>query len=167
MGWICPSGLSPRPRSAWVCNVDRESLPADLLQSGPFGSVVLWAVLEDFRDPFEVLRRLTVLIRPGTKLLINTANAEGMTHWVLGSHWEGHFDWTHLGIDKVSVRSLREWLQELQWRIEWITTEGVWNGDADPTCATLREWWAADARFRRLLKEREIGDFLRCVAVKL
>jgi hypothetical protein len=32
--------------------------------------------------------------------------------------------------------------------------------------ATLREWWAIDARFRRLLAERELGDIITCAAVK-
>ena len=30
------------------------------------------------------------------------------------------------------------------------------------TRATLRAWWAADARFRRLLAERDLGDLLTC-----
>jgi hypothetical protein len=31
---------------------------------------------------------------------------------------------------------------------------------------TLRDWWVADARFRRLLTERDLGDFVTCVAVR-
>jgi hypothetical protein len=42
----------------------------------------------------------------------------------------------------------------------------VWDGNADPTHATLREWWASDARFRRLLTERDLGDLITCVATR-
>jgi hypothetical protein len=30
----------------------------------------------------------------------------------------------------------------------------------------MREWWAADARFRRLVEEKNLGDILTCVATK-
>jgi 2-polyprenyl-3-methyl-5-hydroxy-6-metoxy-1,4-benzoquinol methylase len=151
---------------AWVCNVDDEPMPEEVIRKAPFGAVVLWAVLEHFRDPLEVLRKLTALSRPGTSLIINTTNADGLSHHLFGPQWEGPFDWTHLSVDHVGARSLRQWLGELGWRIQWIHTEGIWNGDADPTRATVRDWWQADARFRRLLREREMGDLLRCVAVK-
>jgi len=54
----------------------------------------------------------------------------------------------------------------LGWRLEQLETTVVWDGDADPTHATLRDWWASDARFRRLLVEREAGDLISCVATK-
>jgi len=78
----------------------------------------------------------------------------------------GYFDWTHLGIDRVALRTLRDELPRQGWRIAQLTTHRVWDGDADPTRATLREWWAADARFRRLLTERDLGDLITCIAVE-
>jgi hypothetical protein len=32
--------------------------------------------------------------------------------------------------------------------------------------AWLKDWWVADARLRRLLTERDLGDFVTCVAVR-
>jgi hypothetical protein len=89
-----------------------------------------------------------------------------LTRQLFGRDWEGRFDPTHFGVEQVGVRSLRERLPALGWRIESLTTERIWDGCADPTHATLREWWAADARFRRLLAERDLGDLIHCVAVR-
>jgi hypothetical protein len=47
-----------------------------------------------------------------------------------------------------------------------LSTHSVWDGSADPVHETLRDWWVADARFRRLLTERDLGDFVTCVAVR-
>ena len=78
----------------------------------------------------------------------------------------GYFDWTHLGVDQVSARTLRGGLERIGWRVELLETTVVWDGNADPTHATLREWFASDARFRRLLVERDLGDLISCVATK-
>ena len=154
------------PDRAWLCDFERDPLPGEVKSKGPFGAVVLAAVLEHFRDPFGVLAKLGECSRPGTVLVIITANAQSLSHVLSGPDWEGYFDWTHLGVDQVTVRSLREELPRLGWRVEELTTRLLWDGNADPTHATLREWWAYDARFRRLLVERELGDFITCVAVR-
>ena len=112
-----------------------------------------------------VLAKLTGCARPGTVLLIMTANAHSLSHALFGPDWEGYFDWTHFGVDRITVKSLREELPRLGWRVSELTTRLLWDADADPTRATLRQWWAADARFRRLLVKRELGDFITCVAV--
>ena len=52
------------------------------------------------------------------------------------------------------------------WELVRLTTDTFWGSDADPVVATMREWFAADARFRRLIAERDLGDFLLCVAVR-
>jgi hypothetical protein len=134
--------------------------------NGPFGVLVLSSVFEHFRDPFAVLAKIAGITAPRTVLVITTTNAAGLSHALFGAQWEGYFDWTHLGIDRVSAKTLRDELPRLGWRIAQLTTHRVWDGDADPTRATLREWWVADARFRRLLTERDLGDFITCVAVK-
>jgi SAM-dependent methyltransferase len=154
------------PGRAWVCDVEHDPLPAPMKANGPFGVLVLSSVFEHFRDPFAVLAKITAIAAPGAVLVITTTNAAGLTHALFGAQWEGYFDWTHLGIDRVSAKALRDQLPRLGWRIAQLTTHRVWDGDADPTRATLREWWVADARFRRLLTERDLGDFITCIAVK-
>jgi SAM-dependent methyltransferase len=154
------------PGRAWICDVERDPLPAPMKANGPFGGLVLSSVFEHFRDPFAVLAKITAVAAPRAVLVITTTNAAGLTHVLFGAQWEGYFDWTHLGIDRVSVRMLRDELPRLGWRIAQLTTYMVWDGNADPTRATLREWWVADARFRRLLTEHDLGDFITCIAVK-
>lgn len=152
--------------AAWQCDVERNEFPDDVLRQSPFGALILWAVLEHFHEPFEVLAKLGALARPGTKLLINTTNADSLTHHLFGRDWEGYFDWSHHSVDRVSVASLRQKLPELGWRVETISTHLVWDCDADPTKATMRDWYGNDARFRQLLHERNLGDLITCVAVK-
>lgn len=151
---------------AWVCDVENDDLPAEATAKGPFGSIVLWAVFEHFKEPFKVLSKLSAFTSPGTTLLINTTNADSLTHTLFQRQWEGYFDWTHYGVDHVSVRSLSEKLPPLGWRIEHLSTHLAWDGSADPTRVTIREWYGADARFRRLLAERDLGDLVICVATK-
>jgi len=154
------------PGRTWVCDVEKDELPASIAARRPFGTLVLAAVLEHFREPFAVLARLTPLAAPGTVLVISTTNRDSLCQMLFGSEWEGHFDWTHRSVDQISARTLRAELPALGWRIERLTTDLVWDISADPTRATVREWWASDARFRRLLAERELGDIVTCVAVK-
>ena len=154
------------PGHAWLCDVERDPLPGEVKARGPFGALVLAAVFEHFRDPFAVLATLTGCARPGTVLLIMTANAHSLSHALFGPDWEGYFDWTHHGVDQITVSSLREELPRLGWKVSELSTRLIWDADADPTRATLRQWWAADARFRRLVVERELGDFITCVAVR-
>lgn len=153
------------PGRAFVCDVEKEPLPAHVRALSPFGALVLPAVLEHFQDPFGTLMRLTSVGGAGTTLIITTANADSLTHAIFGREWEGYFDWTHLGVDQVGARRLREELPRLGWQVAHLSTYSVWDGSADPVHETLRDWWVADARFRRLLTERDLGDFVTCVAV--
>jgi hypothetical protein len=124
------------------------------------------SVFEHFAAPFAALERLSALVASGGRLFLTTTNADGIGHHVFGRDWEGYFDWTHQGVDLVSARSLRDGLARCGWHVERLETTAVWDLNADPTHATLREWWASDARFRRLLVERELGDLITCVATK-
>jgi len=151
---------------AWVCDVEREDFPSALTAHRPFGTIVLAAILEHFHHPFAVLSKLPDVAAAGTLLVVTTTNAESLTHLLFGDQWEGYFDTTHHGIDQVNARRLREELARLGWRVERLTTHRVWDADADPTHATVREWWAADARFRQLLAEHDLGDLIVCVAVR-
>lgn len=152
--------------SAWVCDVERDEFPDAVLSQAPFGTLILWAVLEHFHEPFAVLSKLGALAKPGTRLLINTTNADSLSHYLFGRDWEGYFDWSHHSVDRVSVASLRRELPAMGWHIQQLTTHLIWDCDADPTKATLRDWYGNDARFRQLLHERELGDLITCVAVK-
>lgn len=151
---------------AWVCDFEKDELPAEVAARGPFDALVLAAVLEHFREPFAVLGRLTRLAAPGAVLVIVTTNRDSLSHVLFGDQWEGHFDWTHKSVERISAPSLRAELSALGWRIARMDTNRLWDVSADPTRATLREWWASDARFRRLLVERDLGDLLTCVAIK-
>jgi len=154
------------PGRAWLCDASSEEYPEALLRHAPFGTLVLWAVLEHFQNPFTVLSSLTRLMAPSATLLINTTNADSLSHMIFGSDWEGYFDWTHLGVGQVSVTTMKQELPRIGWRISQLETEQAWDRSADPTRATLREWWASDARFRRMLSERDLGDIVTCVAVR-
>lgn len=154
------------PGRVWACDVERETLPPDVVGQRPFGAFVLAAVLEHFAQPFTVLARLGDVAARGSVLVVTTTNADSLTHVLFGQHWEGYFDATHHGVDAVSVRRLRVELPRCGWHVVQLTTERIWDGNADPTHATLREWWDADARFRRLLSEHDLGDLITCVAVR-
>jgi 2-polyprenyl-3-methyl-5-hydroxy-6-metoxy-1,4-benzoquinol methylase len=150
----------------WHCDIERDPLPDGAVARAPFGLLVLASVFEHFSRPFDVLERLTVVAAPGARLLLITSNADSLTHRIFGGDWEGYFDWTHHGVDAVTARSIRQGLPAIGWRISDLRTWHVWDGSEDPTHATLRDWNAADARFRALLAERELGDFITCVAIR-
>ncbi len=149
---------------AWVWDLDASAPPAELAARGPFDAVVTWVTLEHFRDPWKALAAMAPLVKPGAKLFIKTTNADSLTHQLFGGDWEGHFDWTHHAVDIVGVKSLRAKLPELGWRVRNVRTERIWDGNADPLHATLRDWWDADARFRALLASKDLGDLVTVVA---
>ena len=151
---------------AFEWNADAAPPAAELASRGPFDVLVLWVTLEHFRDPWAALAALAPLAAPRAQLLIKTTNADSLTHRIFGRDWEGHFDWTHHGVELVGAQSLRTQLPVLGWRIAALTTEQVWDSNADPTHATLRDWHASDARFRQLLAERDLGDLVTVTAVR-
>ncbi len=150
----------------YLGNVEEEGTPDVLAARGPFGTLLLWAVLEHFHKPFRVLESLTEHVSRGSTLLINSTNARSLNRLLFGTDWEGYFDTSHHGVDAVSVDSLQRALPTLGWKIVELRTHLSWDTSADPTHAALREWWAADARFRRLLAELDRGDLVTVVAVK-
>ena len=149
---------------AWLWNAEDETPPPSIVARRPYGALILWAVMEHFKDPFASLAKLTALTQPGSLLLINTSNCDSMLHWLFGREWEGYFDATHYGVDQVGVRRLRQLLPALGWQIEMLQTFLVWDSNSDPIHASLREWYSYDARLRCLLKERDLGDMIHCVA---
>jgi len=145
-------------------NVEIDELPPAVASRGPFATLLLWAVLEHFHDPFSVLAKLAPHMTADATLIVNTTNAASLSHHLFGDDWEGYFDWTHHGVDKVSVESLRNELPRLGWNIEELYTHSFWHVGADPDHAVLRDTFAYDARFGRLLRSHGLGDFLICVA---
>jgi 2-polyprenyl-3-methyl-5-hydroxy-6-metoxy-1,4-benzoquinol methylase len=155
------------PNRVSVADLEIDPFPDTIGRQAPFATVILFSVLEHLTDPQKGLLKLTGVSSPGTLLLIETTNADSLAHKVFGHDWEGYFDWTHRSVDRVSARTLPAWLESLGWRVAECRTRSVWDRSAEPTHATLREWWDADARFRRLIVERDLGDLLTCVAIKL
>ena len=154
------------PDRVAVTDFDADPIPDIISRQGPFSTIVLFSVLEHLSSPQNGLAKLTAVSSPGTLLLIETTNAESLSHKVFGHDWEGYFDRSHRSVDSVSARSVPAWLESLGWRVAQCRTRLVWDRSAEPTHATLREWWDADARFRRLIVERDLGDLLTCVAIK-
>jgi 2-polyprenyl-3-methyl-5-hydroxy-6-metoxy-1,4-benzoquinol methylase len=154
------------PNRVWAVDLDRDPVPDAVRQAGPLGTIVMFSVLEHLKDPLAALAALTNLSAKGTVLLLETTNADSLTHRVFGTDWEGYFDRTHVSVDACSARTVPAWLESLGWRVVERRTRLVWDRSADPTHHTLRDWWDNDARFRRLLAERDLGDLVLCVAIK-
>jgi peptidoglycan/xylan/chitin deacetylase (PgdA/CDA1 family)/2-polyprenyl-3-methyl-5-hydroxy-6-metoxy-1,4-benzoquinol methylase len=152
------------PGRVWQCDIEQGELPAQVQSRGPFGMIVMAAVLEHFHQPFEVIARLTPLVVSGGSMIIITTNASSLSRRVFESDWEGYFDWTHHGVDAITPSTLRNALNVQGWDVASMHTWHVWDRSADPIHASLREWFSADARLRKLLHERELGDFITCVA---
>jgi SAM-dependent methyltransferase len=155
------------PGKVVMANVEDAPLPDVIAARAPFATLLLWAVLEHFHDPFAVLANLTHYLTPDATLIINTTNSASLSHQLFGDDWEGYYDWTHHGVDKVSVESLRRELPTLGWNIEEMYTHSFWHAGVDPDHAVLRETFAYDARFGRLLRAHDLGDFLVCVARRI
>ena len=152
------------PNKVVMVDVEKDDLPTVVRERAPFATLLLWAVLEHFHDPFAVLSKLTHHLTPDATLIINTTNAASLSRQLFGDDWEGYFDWTHHGVDKVSVDSVRRELPRIGWNIEEMYTHSFWHSGADPDHAVLRDAFAYDARFSGLLRSRDLGDFLVCVA---
>ena len=164
--WAVERGRERLGDVVYRCDIEREPIPTQVRDRAPFNAVVLSGVVEHFEDPAAALTALTPLVAPGALLCILTSNGNSLSRRVFGRDWEGYFDWTHKGVDRVTVPWLRATLDGLGWRIAELQTWHVWQGSHDPAYATFRDWLEADARFRALLVEHDLGDFIRCVAVK-
>jgi 2-polyprenyl-3-methyl-5-hydroxy-6-metoxy-1,4-benzoquinol methylase len=150
----------------WQTDLDRDPFPAAIQQAAPFRTIVMFSVLEHLEHPQAALAALSAIAARGTLLLLETTNCDSLCHRVFGDDWEGYFDRTHRAVDRVGVRTVPQWLSTLGWTIAEQRTRMIWDGSADPTHATFRDWWDSDARFRRMLDERDLGDLLFCAAVK-
>jgi hypothetical protein len=69
---IIPHGRSKARKrlgadKVFLSDVERESLPAELVESAPFRTLLLWTVLEHFREPYSVLRKLTDAVAVGRR----------------------------------------------------------------------------------------------------
>jgi 2-polyprenyl-3-methyl-5-hydroxy-6-metoxy-1,4-benzoquinol methylase len=155
-----------QPARVLQCDIETSSIPAEIANAGPFGTVVLWAVYEHFRNPPAVLSKVSGVARSGSTMLVNTTNAKSFSRLIFGEDWEGHFDWTHHGVESVTPESLAEALDISGWDVLSVRTHSFWHGSMDPESAMFRELYANDARFRTMLEARGLGDFLVCTARK-
>ncbi|MBA4062724.1 MAG: hypothetical protein C0501_03285 [Isosphaera sp.] len=144
------------------CNVDQEPIPFP----GPFDAVFLWDVLEHSADPAAFLRKLTGHAAPGSWIFIHTSNAESLTRRLLGPDWEGYYDYSHYGIDRVSVTTVPAWLRDLGWRVERTDCYWVWVDAADPALRQLADAFTRVPELAALLAERDLGDMILVVARK-
>jgi hypothetical protein len=141
-------------------------LPADVRAEAPFRTILMISVLERLRDPQASLAALTALATTGTVLVLDTINADSLSRRVFGGDWEGYVDRAPASADAVTACTVPAWLEGLGWRVVERRTRLTWGHSEDPTHHTLRDWWRQDARFRRLLAERDLGDRVLCVAIK-
>ena len=85
--WAAPGTLGPG--RAWVCDVERDPLPASMKSKGPFGVLVLSSVSSTsapVRGPDQDHRALPA---PRTVLVITTTNARALSHALLGRSRSG------------------------------------------------------------------------------
>lgn len=143
-----------------------DRLPAAVRAEAPFHAILMISVLERLRDPRAALAALTGFAVKGTVLVLDTINADSLSRRIFGEDWEGFVDCAHVSADAVSAHTVPVWLDELGWRVVERRTRHTWDRSDDPTHQALRDWWDRDARFRRLLAERNLGDRFLCVAIK-
>lgn len=62
---------------------------------------------------------------------------------------------------------MRDELRHFGWEILEYKTTGFWLGNEDESAVSLRQLYAYDSRFRTLLREKELGDFITLVARRL
>ncbi|MBI3403196.1 MAG: methyltransferase domain-containing protein [Acidobacteria bacterium] len=143
-----------------------DRLPAAVRAEGPFRTILMISVLERLGEPRAALSAMTALAVKGTVLVVDTFNADSLSRRIFGGDWEGYADPAHVSSEAVSARTVPTWLDELGWRVVERRTRHTWDRSDDPTHQALRDWWDRDARFRRLLVERDLGDRMLCVAIK-
>jgi 2-polyprenyl-3-methyl-5-hydroxy-6-metoxy-1,4-benzoquinol methylase len=76
----------------FLANVEDEAFPAAVEARAPFATLLLWAVLEHFHDPFAVLSKLSQHLTPDATLIINTTNSASLSHELFGDDWEEWFE---------------------------------------------------------------------------
>lgn len=146
-----------------LCDVENRPLPFH----ETFDAVLMSAVLEHFHHPYNVLSNLSKVTKKGSLIFIRTANPDSLTHLLFKRNWEGYFDYSHFGVDQVSPSQLRLKLPQLGWKILSLQTDSIWAMNNDEVTASLRDYYGGDARFRVLIKELELGDFVSIVAKKI
>jgi 2-polyprenyl-3-methyl-5-hydroxy-6-metoxy-1,4-benzoquinol methylase len=144
------------------CNLDVEEVP--FVQ--PFDVVWMWDVLEHSVSPRQLLERVTCRASGGAHLFIHTSNADSLTRRLFGKDWEGYSDYSHHGIEQISVTSLAKWLKELGWGILDWKCHHMWVGGADPVLLRLRDAFHRIPELALFLSERNLGDMISVVARK-
>lgn len=144
------------------CDIDKNNIPFD----ASFDIFWMWDVLEHSVNPKAILNKISENAPQGSYLFLRTSNANSLTHQIFRFDWEGYSDYSHYGIDQVTAKSLRRWLDESGWKIlEWKCFN-IWVFGNDPVNAKLRDTFARIPELELLLSERELGDGLQVIARK-
>jgi len=144
------------------CNLDESDIPFDLT----FDAFWMWDVLEHSADPKMMLNKISEKASQGSYLFLRTSNSDSLTRRIFESDWEGYSDYSHYGIDQVSAKNLRIWLDDLGWEIvDWKCSQ-IWIFGNDPINLRLREMFQRIPELEILLTERDLGDATQIVAKK-
>jgi len=150
------------PGRAKCADLDTDEIPF----SGSFETIWMWDVLEHFRTPETVLKKVSQYAIPGTKLILHTSNSDSLTRRCLTRDWEGYSDYSHQGVDQVTCTSLHEWLDKTGWKIIDFECSEIWTRGVDPVFLRLQEVFRCVPELSILLAEAELGDFITLVARK-
>jgi len=160
-------GISEAGKRVGAGRVRCASLDAgDIPFAGKFDVFWLWDVLEHFSAPEAALAKVTERANPGSLLFLHTSNADSLTHRIFSKDWEGYSDYSHYGVDQVTCKSLRAWVERLDWEIVEWECRNIWIEGVDPVVLRLKEVFGNSSELRVLLDELELGDAVRLVARK-
>lgn len=121
-----------------------EELPLD----GAFDRMTLWHVLEHLYRPVDTLRYLRGLARPGTALIVEVPDHDGLTRRRQGSCWAGYHTPRHTAA--YTPATLRGTLERAGWRVE---QQYRW-GTLDPYVL----WWLGEQERRQRSFEGSLED---------
>lgn len=114
-GWQC-SGVEPSHWAVQIAakkdgiTVHKGTLSENLAALGSgFDAVVAWDVLEHVREPFELLREVNKLLRPGGVVCFSTLDIDNWFASLLGRHWPWIME---MHLYYFSETLLRRWLDD-------------------------------------------------------
>lgn len=133
------SGWSDQPQE-WAGLELHAGILEELPLTGPFDRITLWHVLEHLYRPVETLRYLRSLVRPGTLLVVEVPDHDGVTRKWQGEWWAGYHTPRHTAA--YTPATLRGAMQQAGWT---IVKQYQW-GTLDPYVL----WWLGEQERRNL-----------------
>ena len=147
---------------ALQCDLDVDEIPFDTT----FDIFWISQALEHFKNPEQNLSKLGRIASSGAYLFLETPQSQSLSHLAFGKDWEGYVDYTHHGIDKISVANLRKWLGREGWKILKLDCNLFWTNSVDPVSDRLKLLSRCIPEMQQFLNERCLGDFVMIVARK-